>query len=207
MSRGEKAALFAFDEAEDSIFERAAGLSMDIRPYVQSGQLKLTRINPADMSPGEFVKAVAQTVDKDGARVVVIDSLNGYFNAMPEEKNLVLQMHDLLTFMNHRDVLSIVVVAQHGLVGHMTAPVDLSYLSDTVLLLRFFEAGAQLRKAISVLKKRIGSHEESIREFRLSREGLAVGEPLTGFQGILTGAPVYQGGQAMLKVPAGGAKS
>jgi circadian clock protein KaiC len=193
--------LYAFDEGAESIYGRAAGLKMDIRPFVESGQLSLRQINPAEMSPGEFTHLVSRNVLEEKAKVVVIDSLNGYLNAMPQEQTLVLQMHDLLTFLNQHDVLSFVIVAQHGLVGNMQSPVDLSYLSDNVLLLRFFEANGRIRKAISVIKKRVGAHEESIREFRLSSAGLQVGDPLTGFQGIMTGVPSYRGAQEMLKVP------
>jgi circadian clock protein KaiC len=166
----------------------------------------LRQINPAEMSPGEFTHLVCRSVLDDNAKIVVIDSLNGYLNAMPQEQTLVLQMHDLLTFLNQHGVLSFVIVAQHGLVGHMQSPVDLSYLSDNVLLLRFFEAEGRIRKAISVIKKRVGSHEESIREFRLGKSGLHVGEPLTGFQGIMTGLPSYRGSQDMLKVPGADAR-
>jgi circadian clock protein KaiC len=206
VKQDERAALYAFDESTESICGRAAGLNMDIRSYVESGRLTLRKINPAEMSPGEFVQMVSRSVTDDKAKIVVIDSLNGYLNAMPEEQNLVLQMHDLLTFLNQRDVLSFVIVAQHGLIGSMQSPVDLSYLSDNVLLLRFFEADGRIRKAVSVIKKRVGAHEESIREFRLNSKGLQVGEPLTGFQGIMTGVPNYQGTQAMLKVPGANAR-
>jgi circadian clock protein KaiC len=201
VKQGEHAALYAFDESAESIYGRAAGLQMDIKPYVESGLLTLRQVNPAEMSPGEFTQLVCRSVLDDNAKIVVIDSLNGYLNAMPQEQTLVLQMHDLLTFLNQHDVLSFVIVAQHGLIGHMQSPVDLSYLSDNVLLLRFFEAEGRIRKAISVIKKRVGSHEESIREFRLGKSGLHVGEPLTGFQGIMTGVPGYRGSQEMLKVP------
>jgi circadian clock protein KaiC len=197
---GEQTALYAFDEGLDSIFERGAGLGMDIRDHVKSGIVQLTQINPAEMSPGEFTRIAIRDV-LNGAKVIVIDSLNGYLNAMPDEKNLVLQMHELLNFLNQRDVLTIVVVAQHGQVGNMQSTIDLSYLSDNVLLLRFFEAEGRIRKAISVLKKRVGSHQETIREFRLSNDGLKVGEPLVNFQGIMTGVPVYRGHEGTLKPP------
>jgi len=139
------------------------------------------------------------TVEANDSKVVVIDTLNGLLNAMPEERHLILQVHELLTFLSQAGVLTILIVAQHGLVGPMHNPLDLSYISDTVLLLRFFEARGQIRKAISVMKKRVGSHQSSIREFRLSDKGLQVGEPLTEFQGIMTGVPTYAGSQAMLK--------
>lgn len=197
--RGEHAALFAFDETTGSIYARSAGIGMAVEPLVDAGKLTITQINPADMSPGEFTQLVCETVEKRGARVVVIDSLNGLLNAMPEERHLILQVHELLTFLSQRAVLTLLIIAQHGMLGVMQNPLDLSYLSDNVLLLRYFEAQGKLRKAISVMKKRVGSHEDSIRELRISNDGIEVGEPLSEFQGILTGVPNYQGPQKLLK--------
>ena len=197
--RGEHAALFAFDEGITSIQDRSAGLGMPIAPFVADGLITLEQINPAEMSPGEFTQLVRRTVEKNKTEVVVIDTLNGLLNAMPEERHLILQVHELLTFLGQAGVLTILIVAQHGMVGPMQNPLDLSYISDTVLLLRFFEARGEIRKAISVMKKRVGSHQSSIREFRLSGKGLQVGEPLSEFQGIMTGVPAYAGSQPMLK--------
>ncbi len=196
--RGEHAALFAFDENLASIHERSAALGMAIAPLVSDGRVALEQINPAEMSPGEFMQLVRGTVETRATKVVVIDTLNGLLNAMPEERHLILQVHELLTFLSQAGVLTILIVAQHGMVGPMKNPLDLSYLSDTVLLLRFFEARGEIRKAISVMKKRVGPHESSIRELRLSDHGVQVGKPLTEFQGIMTGVPTYAGPQRML---------
>ncbi len=197
--RGEHAALFAFDESVGSIVDRSAGLGMAIEPFVKTGTVSLEQINPAEMSPGEFTQLVRRTVETKDAKIVVIDTLNGLLNAMPDERHIILQVHELLTFLNQRGVLTILIIAQHGMVGTMTNPLDLSYISDTVLLLRFFEAHGEIRKAISVMKKRVGSHQASIREFRLSNAGLQVGQPLSEFQGIMTGVPSYAGPQPLLR--------
>jgi circadian clock protein KaiC len=159
------------------------------------------QIDPAEMSPGEFAHSVRQSVQNDGVRVVVIDSLNGYMNAMPEERFLVLQMHELLSTLNQLGVFTILVLAQHGLMGPMQTPLDISYLSDAVLMLRYFEAEGRVRRAISVVKKRSGAHEDTIREFRLTSHGVQVGPPLTEFQGILTGVPSYRGTVSPLLSP------
>lgn len=197
--RGEKSALFAFDESIGSIIDRSAGLGMSIGPYAKDGTVVLQQLDPAEMSPGEFTQLVRQAVDEKGARLLVIDTLNGLLNAMPDERYIILQVHELLTFLNQRGVLTILIVAQHGLIGTTHNPLDLSYISDTVLLLRFFEAHGEIRKAVSVVKKRVGSHEASIREFRLSSAGLQVGKPLKEFHGIMTGVATYTGSQPMLK--------
>jgi circadian clock protein KaiC len=155
------------------------------------------------MSPGELTALVCRGVNQRNATVVVIDSLNGYLQAMPQESFLALEIHQLLSYLNQQRVLTILVTAQHGLVGVVESPIDFSYLSDAVLLLRFFEAQGKVRKAISVLKKRVGTHEDTIRELRLTAEGLQVGEPLTDFQGIKSGIPTYVGSQPMIKAAAG----
>ena len=199
--RGEHVAMYLFDEGLDTFRRRAAGLGTDVTEHVDSGRIVLTQVDPAEMSPGEFADNVRAAVDQAHASVVVIDSLNGYLNAMPEERYLVAQLHELFMFLRQRGVLAISIVAQHGLVGQMQAPVDLSYLADNVLLLRFFEAHGAVRQAISVLKKRSGPHEKTIRELRLEPSGIKVGEPLTEFHGVLTGVPVYKGSKA--PTPAG----
>jgi circadian clock protein KaiC len=198
-ARGERAALYAFDEGSESIQQRASGLGMNISPLLASGDIVLHEINPADMSPGEFTALVCREVAELNTKVVVVDSLNGYLQAMPQDRFLPLEIHQLLSYLNQHGVLTILVMAQHGLVGAVEAPIDLSYLSDAVLLLRFFEAQGKVRKAISVMKKRIGAHEETIRELRLSSHGMQVGEPLTDFQGIMSGIPTYLGPQPMIK--------
>jgi circadian clock protein KaiC len=196
--RGEGVAVFAFDEGLGTVFARAEGLGMPLQTHVNSGQICVQQIDPAEMSPGEFAHMVRHSVQQDGVRVVVIDSLNGYMNAMPEERFLVLQMHELLSTLNQLGVVTILVLAQHGLMGPMQTPLDISYLSDAVLMLRYFEAEGRVRRAMSVVKKRSGTHEDAIREFRLTAEGIKVGPPLTEFQGILTGIPNYRGGASPL---------
>jgi circadian clock protein KaiC len=197
--QGEYAAIFAFDESAESITERARGLGMDVGSLISSRNIKLREVNPAEMPPGEFTALVCREVVERNASIIVIDSLNGYLQSMPQERFLALEIHQLLSYLNQRGVLTILVVAQHGLVGAVESPIDLSYLSDAVLLLRFFEAQGKVRKAIAVLKKRIGSHEDTIRELRLSSQGLQVGQPLTDFQGIMSGIPTYLGPQSMIK--------
>jgi circadian clock protein KaiC len=196
--RGERVAMFAFDEGLGTLFARTSGLGVPLREHVEEGRVIVQQIDPAEMSPGEFTQLVRRAVEVRGARVLVIDSLNGYLNSMPDERFLVLQMHELLTYLNQLGVLTIVVLAQHGLMGHMQTPIDLSYLSDTVIMLRYFEAGGRVRRAISVVKKRSGIHEDTIREFQLTGEGVMVGPPLTEFSGILTGTPTYVGGSSPL---------
>jgi circadian clock protein KaiC len=158
----------------------------------------LEQIDPAELSPGELSSRIQSAVERSNARIVVIDSLTGYLNAMSEEQHLVLQMHEILTYLNQKGVVTILLLANHGLIGQMSAPVDMTYLCDSVMLLRFFESGGRLRRAISVVKKRVGPHEDTIREFKISAAGLAVGEPLEEFRGILTGVPTYEGKQGNL---------
>jgi circadian clock protein KaiC len=192
--RGEVSAAFIFDEGIDIHMARAAGLGNDIRGDVESGRILVQQIDPAELSPGEFAHRVRHVVEQEGARIVVIDSLNGYLQAMPDERFLTAQMHELLTYLNRQGVVTVLVMAQHGFLGaQMGTPVDVSYLADTVMLLRYFEAGGAVRRAISVVKKRTGFHENTIRELRLSSKGIVVGKPLTEFQGVLTGVPVYIG--------------
>jgi circadian clock protein KaiC len=155
--------------------------------------ITVQQIDPAEMSPGEFTQLARDAVEKQGVRILLIDSLNGYLTAMPDERFLILQVHELLSYLNQLGVLTIMVLAQHGMLGHMQTPLDLSYLSDAVIMLRYFEAGGRVRRAISVVKKRSGTHEDSIREFQLTSNGLKVGPPLTNFSGILTGTPTYVG--------------
>jgi circadian clock protein KaiC len=191
--RGEHAILFAFDEGLGTIFARAEGLGISLRPHVEAGRLEIRQIDPAEMSPGEFAAIVRDAVEQQNARVVIIDSLNGYLNAMPNEKFLILQMHELLSYLNQLGVVTILVLAQHGLMGPMQTPLDISYLSDTVIMLRYFEAFGEVRRAFSVVKKRSGGHEHAIREFQLAKGGLIVGPPVKDFRGIFTGTPTYVG--------------
>lgn len=186
---GEKAAIFAFDEGKRSILKRTEGMGINLKKHLQSGQISLQQVDPAELSPGEFVSLVCKAVEDSKVRVVIIDSLNGYINAMPEERFLIIQMHELLSYLNQRGIATFIVVAQHGLVGPMNSPVDLSYLADTVVLLRYFEALGKVEKAISVLKRRSGDHEKTIRSITFSNDGVEVGEPLEKFHGILSGVP------------------
>ena len=192
--RGDHAAIFAFDESVATLEARTAALGIDLARGRGAGQVRINQIDPAEVSPGEFAALVRHAVEKEHARVVVIDSLNGYIHAMPEEKFLTAQLHELLTYLGHRGVTTLMVVAQHGLMGsNVVAPVDTSYLADSVVLLRFFEYGGKVKKAISVVKKRSGAHEESIRELWFDRSGIHLSEPLTNYRGILTGIPVEVG--------------
>jgi circadian clock protein KaiC len=191
--RGERVVVYMFDEGLETYRRRAAGLGADIEPHLASGAIVLTQIDPAEMSPGEFADRVRSDVERDHAAVVVLDSLNGYINSMPEERFLLAQLHELFMFLRQRGVVAISIVAQHGLIGAMQTPVDLSYLADNVVLLRFFETAGEVRQAISVLKKRSGPHEKTIRELRLRPSGITVGDPLTQFHGVLTGVPSFVG--------------
>jgi circadian clock protein KaiC len=191
--RGERAVFFAFDEGRGTIEARAATIGLPLQKYLDNGLLRIQQIDPAEMSPGEFAANVRNSVEKDGARIVVIDSLNGYLNAMPDERFLILQMHELLTYLAQQGVLTILVLAQHGLVGPMETPLDMSYLSDAVIMLRYFEVGGKVRRALSVVKKRSGAHEHTIREFKLTSEGIKLGPPLKQFAGVLSGTPQYIG--------------
>jgi circadian clock protein KaiC len=165
---------------------------------LDSGKLRFQQIDPAELSPGEFAANVRRSVEADRARVIVIDSLNGYLNAMPDGRFLILQMHELLTYLGQQGVLTILVLAQHGLVGPMDTPLDISYLSDAVIMLRYFEYAGQVRRALSVVKKRSGNHEHAIREFQLTPNGIDVGPPLTSFNGIFTGTPSFTGDSKQL---------
>jgi len=187
--RGERAAMFVFDEELGLLFERAKGLGIQLQDLVESKQLVIEQVDAAELTPGELSQRIRNCVEEHHARTVVIDSLNGYQAAMPEEHALILHMHELLQYMNRQGASTFLTVAQHGLVGDMKAPVDVTYLADTVLLLRYFEAFGRVRRAISVIKKRTGAHEDTIREYQISSKGIRLGEPLFGFQGVLRGVP------------------
>jgi circadian clock protein KaiC len=193
ISRGEKVALFAFDEELGLLFRRTKSMGLDLERFRNEGSLFVEQIDAAELSPGEFAHRVRQCVENNGVRTVIIDSLNGYQSAMPEEQSLILHMHELLQYLNRLGVATFVTVAQHGLVGDMKSPVDVTYLADTVILLRFFEAAGRVRRAISVIKKRTGAHEDTIRELKITSRGLVLGDPLEGFHGVLSGVPTYAG--------------
>ncbi len=198
LERGDPAAIFMFDEGLGTFFTRSAGLSMDLRPHLDTGLLQVHQIEPAELSPGKFVHYVRHAIEIDGARAVLIDSLNGYLHAMPNERYLLLQVHDLLRYLSQRGVMALLILGQHGLIGEVRADVDLSYLSDTIILMRFFEAAGAVRRGLSVVKTRTSDHEATIREFSLGPTGLAIGAILHEFDGALTGTPVYRGSAGAL---------
>ena len=200
LQRGERAAYFLFDEGLPSLLARSKGLGLDLRPYLDSGQLMIREIDPAELSPGEFAVAVQRQVEQSNVKIIVIDSLNAYLQSMPGEKYLVLQMHELLSFLNQNGVVTLLVLAQHGLIGSVSSAIDISYLSDNVVLLRFFEVAGEVRKAISVLKTRTLRHQRTVREFMLGEHGVEVGGALRGFSGVLSGSPEWHGDQADLMV-------
>ncbi|WP_439408919.1 ATPase domain-containing protein [Bradyrhizobium sp. DASA03076] len=191
--RGEHAVFFAFDEGRGTVEARARTLGLDLDKHIDSGRIRFQQVDPAELSPGEFAANVRDSVERDNARIVVIDSLNGYLNAMPDERFLILQMHELLSYLAQQGVLTILILAQHGLVGPTDTSLDVSYLSDAVLMLRYFEVGGTVRRALSVVKKRSGNHEHTIREFRLTTSGIKLGPPLKDFSGIFSGTPRYTG--------------
>ncbi|MEA3109977.1 MAG: circadian clock protein KaiC [Gammaproteobacteria bacterium] len=198
LARGEKAALFVFDEELNLLFDRMKTLNIDLEGAREKGRLVIEQIDAAELSPGEFAHRVRRIVDHESLNTVVIDSLNGYQAAMQEEDSLILHIHELLQYLNRRGTATFMTVAQHGLVGDTRAPVDITYLADTVILLRYFEARGRVRRAISVIKKRTGRHESTIREYRIDAGGLSLGEPLQEFQGVLRGVPQYAGERAPL---------
>jgi circadian clock protein KaiC len=193
IARGEKAALFVFDEELGLLFSRMKDLGIDLEAMQHTGKLFVEQVDAAELSPGEFAHRVRKRIDEDAIKTVVIDSLNGYQAAMPEENSLILHMHELLQYLNRQGAATFMTVAQHGLVGDMKAPVDVTYLADTVILLRYFEALGSVRRAMSIIKKRTGAHEPTIREYRIGNGGLTIGAPLVGFQGVLSGVPSYIG--------------
>ena len=191
--RGERVNYYIFDETKATLCERADAMNIGLAPHLQSGVLKIEQVDPAMISPGELAFRIRSAVEHEKVRVVVLDSLNGYITAMPHEEFLHLHLHELLTYLNQQGVMTMMILAQHGLIGPMGTPIDVSYLADAVILLRFFEATGQVRKAISVVKKRSGSHETTIRELQIGPNALRVGAALTDFQGVLTGVPHYIG--------------
>jgi circadian clock protein KaiC len=193
VARGEKAALFIFDEELGLLFARMLKMGIDLEAMQADGSLIIESVDAAELSPGEFAARVRHCVGEQKIQTVVIDSLNGYQAAMPQEQFLILHIHELLQYLNRQGASTFLTVAQHGLVGEMKAPVDVTYLADTVILLRYFEAAGHVRRAVSVIKKRSGEHEKTIREFTIGDDGLSMGEPLEGFQGVLRGVPNFVG--------------
>jgi circadian clock protein KaiC len=193
LRRGERGLIISFDETRGILLRRARSVGMPLADFIEAGSLQIEQIDPADVSPGDFAGRIRDAVEHDAARIVIIDSLTGYMTAMAGQPFLVMQMHELVTYLNQQGVVTILILAQHGMVGKMESPVDLTYVSDTVVMLRFFEAAGRVRRALSVLKKRTGPHEDTIREFKIDASGLRVGEPLRKFRGVLTGVPTYDG--------------
>jgi circadian clock protein KaiC len=190
-ARGIKGAMFIFDESISTLLSRTKGVGIELEKHVESGAVTLQPIDPAELSPGEFAHALRLAVERDQARVIVIDSLNGYLNATPEDRFLVIQLHELLSYLGQHGVATLLVGAHQGVIGGtMKTPVDTSYLADAVVLLRFYEAHGEVRQAISIVKKRGGAHERTIRDYRLTRKGIEIGEPLRRFRGVLTGVPI-----------------
>ena len=194
---GHHVVFFAFDESANILIDRARQIGLAIDAQLESGRLRVEQVDPAEVAPGELAARIVESAEMGAMRMVVLDSLNGYVNAMPQEEFLHLHLHELLTYLNQRGVVTIMTLAQHGLIGSMGTPVDVSYLADTVMLMRFFEAHGAIRKALSVVKKRTGMHESTIRELCMRAEGVSLGEPLVHFEGVMTGVPKYLGGELM----------
>jgi circadian clock protein KaiC len=193
VARGEKAAMYVFDEEIGLLFQRTLAIGIDLHAMQESGALVIEQVDAAELSPGEFAHRVITQVERRGATTVLIDSITGYQLAMPEEHSLILHLHELLLALNRRGATTIATLAQSGLVGDMKSSVDVTYIADTVVLLRYFEAAGQVRRAISIIKKRAGGHENAIREFGFGADGLTIGSALRGFQGVLRGTPRYVG--------------
>jgi circadian clock protein KaiC len=198
LERGERVLMLSFDETKRTLLQRAAGIGVDLAAYLEAGLLSIQQIDPSNVSPGELSERIRESVEQDDAKMVLIDSVTGYLNAMAEEHFVVLQMHEILTYLNQQGVVTVMILAQHGMVGQMASPVDRTYLSDSVVLLRFFEAEGRIRRAVSVLKKRTGTHEDTIREFGIDKQGLRVGGTLKEFRGVLTGVPTFEGERSSL---------
>jgi circadian clock protein KaiC len=189
--RGEKSAMFLFDEGRNTLLTRMSGLGVDLQKHYAAGQVSIRQVDPAELTPGEFANSIRVAVEQDGIRVLVIDSLNGYLNAMPGERYLSIHLHELLTYLGDKGVATIVIGAHQGMIGsQMVTPVDASYLADAVVLMRYYEDRGEVKQAISVMKKRGGSHERTIRRFMMTSQGMQIGEPLREYRGVFTGVPV-----------------
>jgi circadian clock protein KaiC len=196
--RGERVAMFIFDEQRELLIRRADSLGMNMSKHVDSGRIEIRQIDPAEMSPGQFACIAQQAVEAAGTQVIVIDSLNGYLQSMPAERHLYIQLHEMLTYFGQCGATTLLVMAQNGIVGPMQSPIDVSYIADSVVLLRYFEAEGRVRKAVSVSKQRVGTHENTIREIVFDRRGITVGAPLADFRGVLTSVPEYRGSEERL---------
>lgn len=193
-TKGHRVSAYLFEELNTTFLERAKNLGMDLESHVKSGKLEVNQVDPAELTPGEFAYKVRQQVEKENTRLVLIDSLNGYMNAMTNERFLLVQMHELLSYLNERGVITILIATQHGVIGSTeNTPFELTYLADLVIMIRYFEAESTVRQAISVLKNRRSAHERTIREFEIAKDGIHIGRPLRDFRGILTGVPLFEG--------------
>ena len=194
INRAEPVVFYTFDEGLTSLLARGDALGMELRKHVEGRKIKIEQVNAAELSPGDFAYRVRQSVEQDKAKIIIIDSLNGYMNSMPQEEFLNLQMHELLSYLNQKNVVTILILAQRGILGRSDTEIDLSYLADSIILLRFFEAAGRVRRAISVVKKRYSAHEQAIREFTIGApQGIQIGGPLEQFQGVLSGQPQFTG--------------
>lgn len=196
--RGERSAIYIFDEGPQTLYTRTSALGLELKRYVDEGLVTIRQIQIAELTPGEFAHMVSEEVEQHHTRLVIIDSVNGYLMATPQMKFLTMQFHELLDYLNRNGVISVMIVGQYGLVGSMQSPIDLSYLADSVVLMRYFEAAGSIHQAISILKKRAGEHERTIREYQIGNGGIRVGEPLKDFQGVLTGVPIFKGSEESL---------
>jgi circadian clock protein KaiC len=199
LERGEKVVYYLFDEGIGTLLLRAKALNLSLDRFIDNGHLTIQQIDPAELSPGEFTNRVCTAVERDGAKYVVIDSLNAYVQAMPGEKFLLLQMHELLAYLNQQGVTTILILGQHGLLGEVRTNIDLSYLSDAIVSFHFFGAESEIRTALAVVKSRTAEHQRSVREFKLGQNGVQVGKPLEEFDGLIPGLPHYRGGSAMFQ--------
>jgi circadian clock protein KaiC len=199
LERGEHAVCYQFEESRQTFLDRSAGFGMNFEPYLESGEFELVQVDIAELSPGEFSSRVREAVEQRNATFIVIDSLNGYLNGMPSEHFLLIHIRELLSFLGRKGVVTLMTLAQHGMLGSgMQTPIDVSFLADAVILLRFFEAVGTVRQAISVVKRRRGAHERTLREMMMTSNGIQIGEVLQDFEGVLTGVPRYVGKQAEL---------
>ena len=191
--RGQRSVIYGFDENVKTWRKRCESMGLDLPSYVDSGMIRYQQIDPAELSPGNFAHMIHADVEQDEVQLVILDSLNGYLNAMSGDRHLALQLHEMLTYLSQQGVVTIMTLAQHGLIGHMEAPVDITYIADTVVVLRYFEAFGEVKRAVSVIKKRSGAHERMIREYQMSNTGITIGEPLADFHGVLSGTPIFRG--------------
>jgi circadian clock protein KaiC len=189
--RGQRVGYYVFDESMHTLLERAREMQIDFGTHIEQGRATFAQMDPAQVPPGQLAERIVRSVHQGGTKVIVLDSLNGYVSAMPSDEFLYLHLHELLTYLNQQGVLTVMIMAQHGLVGPMGGPVDVSFLADSVILMRFFEARGTVRKAISVIKKRSGPHEATLRELVMTASGVKLGDPLVDFDGVLTGVPRY----------------